>query len=144
MNDYLKVSYLYHHGIKGQKWGIRRFQNDDGTLTEEGKARYGSNSIEEMPDASKKLYKSDRKDALKEAKSERKELSKIYGKDVADGIVKRKIGSIAAKDLTTADRNTAIGKNIAKGAVVAAGIIAMMSAVPRTALNGILGMLDKS
>lgn len=30
---------LYHHGIKGQKWGIRRFQNEDGTLTEAGKAR---------------------------------------------------------------------------------------------------------
>ena len=33
---------LYHHGIKGQKWGIRRFQNPDGTLTPEGKARYGT------------------------------------------------------------------------------------------------------
>lgn len=31
---------LYHHGIKGQKWGVRRFQNRDGTLTEEGKRRY--------------------------------------------------------------------------------------------------------
>lgn len=31
---------LYHHGIKGQKWGIRRFQNLDGTLTELGKRRY--------------------------------------------------------------------------------------------------------
>lgn len=30
---------LYHHGIKGQKWGIRRYQNEDGTLTEEGKKR---------------------------------------------------------------------------------------------------------
>lgn len=30
---------LYHHGIKGQKWGIRRYQNPDGTLTEEGKRR---------------------------------------------------------------------------------------------------------
>lgn len=28
---------LAHHGIKGQKWGVRRFQNEDGTLTEEGK-----------------------------------------------------------------------------------------------------------
>lgn len=31
---------LYHHGIKGQKWGIRRFQNRDGSLTEAGKQRY--------------------------------------------------------------------------------------------------------
>lgn len=33
---------LYHHGIKGQKWGERRYQNPDGTYTEEGKRRYFS------------------------------------------------------------------------------------------------------
>lgn len=32
-------TYLAHHGIKGQKWGIRRFQNPDGSLTSEGKVR---------------------------------------------------------------------------------------------------------
>ena len=32
--------YLYHHGILGQKWGVRRFRNKDGTLTAEGKIRY--------------------------------------------------------------------------------------------------------
>lgn len=31
---------LQHHGILGQKWGIRRYQNEDGSLTEEGKQRY--------------------------------------------------------------------------------------------------------
>lgn len=31
---------LYHHGIKGQRWGIRRFQNEDGSLTSSGKKRY--------------------------------------------------------------------------------------------------------
>lgn len=31
---------LYHHGIKGQKWGIRKYQNADGSLTAAGKARY--------------------------------------------------------------------------------------------------------
>ncbi len=30
---------LYHHGIKGQKWGVRRYQNKDGSYTEEGKQR---------------------------------------------------------------------------------------------------------
>lgn len=31
---------LQHHGILGQKWGVRRFQNEDGTLTDAGKRRY--------------------------------------------------------------------------------------------------------
>lgn len=31
---------LYHHGIKGQRWGIRRFQNEDGSLTSAGRKRY--------------------------------------------------------------------------------------------------------
>lgn len=31
---------LYHHGVKGQRWGIRRYQNKDGSLTPYGKKRY--------------------------------------------------------------------------------------------------------
>ena len=30
---------LYHHGIRGMKWGVRRYQNKDGTLTAAGKKR---------------------------------------------------------------------------------------------------------
>ena len=36
-----RPTYLIHYGIKGQKKGRRRFQNEDGTLTAEGKERYG-------------------------------------------------------------------------------------------------------
>lgn len=37
----MKYDEIKHHGIKGQKWGKRRFQNKDGSLTPEGKKRYG-------------------------------------------------------------------------------------------------------
>lgn len=40
---YVYTSELYHHGIKGQKWGVRRFQNKDGSLTEEGYQHWGLN-----------------------------------------------------------------------------------------------------
>lgn len=33
---------LYHHGIKGQRWGVRRYQNPDGSLTPAGVRRYGT------------------------------------------------------------------------------------------------------
>lgn len=44
---------LSHHGIKGQKWGIRRYQNADGTLTAEGLKRYGYTMSKPKKDISK-------------------------------------------------------------------------------------------
>lgn len=38
---------LYHHGVRGMKWGIRRYQNKDGSLTAAGKKRY-SDDVKNM------------------------------------------------------------------------------------------------
>lgn len=45
---------LYHFGIKGQKWGVRRYQNEDGTLTSAGKKRYDYSDKQRRQDA--RLY----------------------------------------------------------------------------------------
>ena len=46
---------LSHHGILGQKWGVRRFQNEDGTLTNAGKKRYSKEVKSLMEKSNNKL-----------------------------------------------------------------------------------------
>ncbi len=57
---------IYHHGIKGQKWGIRRYQNPDGSLTPDGKKRYSKEFYKEL--------KSNKNDAEKIAEITRKRI----------------------------------------------------------------------
>ena len=49
-------TYLVHHGILGQKWGLRRYQNADGTLTDAGKKRYSA-KIEKKESRNERLAK---------------------------------------------------------------------------------------
>lgn len=104
-----EYNYLEHHGIVGQKWGVRRYQNMDGSLTVEGKKRYKSTSrlaLRELPDYRKNLktvkkefkkYKTENKRtkfanvSLKEKKKigreyVNKRLEAYYGKEKANAL----------------------------------------------------------
>lgn len=93
-----RSSELYHHGIKGQKWGIRRYQNEDGSLTEEGRKRYGGNTARDRytrgkayNDERTKKYREDLSSLRKSSKTyqylekESQRLVDKYGLDADDG-----------------------------------------------------------
>lgn len=56
-DEFYSSLYLAHHGIKGQKWGVRRYQNEDGSYTDEGAKRRRSDNKPGMSDGAKKALK---------------------------------------------------------------------------------------
>lgn len=53
---------LYHHGIKGQKWGVRRYQNKDGSLTPAGRKRQAKQEYKAERKAAKAKYQDTKRD----------------------------------------------------------------------------------
>lgn len=133
---------LFHHGVKGQKWGIRRFTNKDGSLTEEGKKHYNvdntasvvgralfnSTSGQKLAVTFNKGYKADKKaikseykdkvkskdkDAAKEAKAAQKEAIKKARVDTADAIYSHQSHAANASVQTES-----FGKQLAKKMVM--------------------------
>lgn len=70
--DDLNGDSLEHYGIPGQKWGVRRYQNEDGTLTAAGKKRYGEEGPT-MGTRSSKRYAKDVTKALNKLDQNRAE-----------------------------------------------------------------------
>lgn len=82
----MQEQYLIHHGIKGQKWGLRRYQYDDGSLTEAGRRRYGYDI-----DRAKKMYEDAKSDYKKYLSNETAANLKYARKEYQNEKIKKKI-----------------------------------------------------
>lgn len=71
---------IYHWGIKGQRWGFRRFQNEDGSLTPEGELRYNQDKQKAARGKAAEMYKTKKykaKLALKQEKQKVKDAAEL-------------------------------------------------------------------
>ena len=104
--------YLAHHGTKGQRWGVRRFQNSDGSLTAAGKLRYsvdnGGRSISKKADpksAAKEAAKLERLKIKEAAKNEKnkekleKQKSHMTNKEYVKTLSDEKLKAINNRDI---------------------------------------------
>lgn len=121
--------YLEHHGIKGMHWGIRRYQNEDGTLTEAGKRRYARNYDYRESDS----YKN----ATSRQKAYRTNLynvnAKMYGKRAANRIEYKVDNEGIRRGTATRDEYI---KSVAKGLALTVGMTVGSKYIAKAALKG--------
>lgn len=121
---------LCHWGIIGQKWGRRRFQNEDGSLTAEGRERYGVSEARSKSDAQKakarisyntQKYKADLKSKAKreaDTRTAKEERSRLKEQAKTEKVLKReqaKIDRIAKKEKAkTEKQNRPLGMKMTR------------------------------
>lgn len=118
MNYVVLENELQHYGIKGQKWGVRRFQNEDGSLTAAGKDRYQAGK--EFEREREKIEKEEKEKLAKTFSdlSEDEIKSMAYKRSYDE--ISRRYGNTAIDDIKYYRNGSSVTKWIAR--VVGGGI----------------------
>ena len=116
---------LYHYGVLGMRWGVRRYQNEDGTLTAAGKRRQKETPHEDSPRAHDKKKVSEMSDKELQQRLNRLNNEEQYRKKTAKPSVLQK------------------GKKFVMGAVAMAGTIKAAKTAYRFYKDEIDGIIDK-
>ena len=116
---------LYHHGIVGMKWGVRRYQNKDGSLTKEGKARQKQElkdfKEKEIGKLNKKKSKTSEK--LKNNKLSDKKIQQLKARSKQIDKEIKLVSNYKFKDMSA--EKVAIGKKVAVKTAIALGTFAI-------------------
>lgn len=117
------TNYLAHHGIKGQKWGHRNYQYEDGTLTPAGEARYlkGMKQIARFERKEQRMRERDNSRLLNKAARLNAKSAK-YNLKVAKAVRRgneKKIGKLSVKAAKYAKRASRINYRVAKAKMLA-------------------------
>lgn len=116
----MDTNYLQHYGILGMKWGVRRYQNRDGSLTQRGKSRRKSSTSEPAHEDYAKAHSKKNvrtmSDAELRARLNRLQMEKNYQSMIGDGSVSK-------------------GKSVVNGLLKAATTAAAVSGTALTLYN---------
>ena len=116
-SGFISQNELYHHGIKGMKWGVRRFQNEDGSLTSAGKKRYDDDSTgSDKRLSSNSDSKTPRKGLIQKRKDKLTEhyISKGYGPEAAKTMAEQRMRTEAVLAVVGTVAVTAVAIKVAR------------------------------
>lgn len=141
---YIHTDEMYHHGIRGQKWGIRRYQNKDGSLTPAGRKRAAKLEKEYNKITGKKLNKdSDEKSTKTKSQNIKKAVSQMSDADLKNRLTRleteKRLVQLEKERVSTGQKLlTKIGNDVVKPSLIDAGkntLTAYLTKVGKEALG---------
>lgn len=97
-----------HHGIHGMRWGVRRYQNKDGSLTAAGRKRINQLDSEYQRLTGKKLSKSSESNTVKKTSDKPKKISEMTNEEIQEKInrirLERTLESLTPKEISSGEK----------------------------------------